>query len=296
MAQYTRTTLTFSLLLAVASTTSAHAQDRIDSFATYAAHDLAQNSLLTRDSDIPELPASISTSTPSDDTTAATTSTDPSIVFLPADNADAKLPKLHKPDTNEQFYYRHKLELSLETGALPINTPFVFDVFVGGDYSHNPLHYTLIPIFPAIRFMTGDIKGKGPFRGNTELTAALSLTVVARGPETAYGAFDLGFRRNFIPHNWVVIPYFDAWLGAGFINAAQPRGVPNSQGQDFTFTIRVGTGLRYNINERFGASLGASYMHVSNLYLSEPKYEDYGINVVGPVITVYMRLNKHKKK
>jgi hypothetical protein len=292
MPQHIRIGLTFSLLLvAFAATTSAHAQERLDSFATYVAHDLAQNSLLVASSDIPELPASISTSD-----SDATTGTDPSLVFLPADSADAKLPKLHKPDTNAQFYYRHKLELSLETGALFINTPFVFDVFVGGDYSHNPLHYTLIPIFPAIRFMTGDIKGKGPFRGNTELTAALSLTVVARGPETAYGAFDLGFRRNFIPHNWVVIPYFDAWLGAGFINAAQPRGVPNSQGQDFTFTIRVGTGLRYNINERFGASLGASYMHVSNLYLSEPKYEDFGINVVGPVITVYMRLDRHKKK
>jgi hypothetical protein len=294
MPQHIRTGLTISLLLvAVAATTSAHAQDRLDSFAAYAAQDLAQNSLLVAGSDIPELPASISTSAPDD---SAATTTGPSLVFLPAGNAGTRPPKLKLPDSNEQYFYRHKLELSLETGALFINTPFVFDVFVGGDYSHNPLHYTLIPIFPAIRWTPGNISGPGPLRGNTELTASLSLTLVARGPETAYGAFDLGFRRNFIQRNWKVIPYFEGWLGAGFINAAEPHGNPYAQGQDFTFTIRVGTGFRYNINERFGASLAGSYMHVSNLYLSEPKYEDNGINVVGPVITVYMRLDKHKKK
>jgi hypothetical protein len=279
MPQPTRTRLVFVLLLGGA------------------AHALAQDKLLVVDSGPPELPPAISSLAPSGPTAAgpASGSSDPSLIFLPAD-AEAKLRRPKLLDANEQFYYRHRLELSLETGALFINTPFVFDVFVDGDYSHNPLHYTLVPIFPAIRWTPGNISGPGPLRGNTELTASLSLTAIARGPETAYGAFDLGFRRNFIQRNWRLVPFFEGWLGAGFIDAAEPRGNPYAQGQDFTFTIRMGTGVRYNINERFGASLAASYMHVSNAYLSEPRYDDNGINVVGPVIAVYMRLDKHRKK
>ena len=37
-------------------------------------------------------------------------------------------------------------------------------------------------------------------------------------------------------------------------------------------------------------------MHVSNFYLSEPKYEDFGINVYGSIVGVYMRLGKAKTK
>jgi hypothetical protein len=35
-------------------------------------------------------------------------------------------------------------------------------------------------------------------------------------------------------------------------------------------------------------------MHVSNFYLSEPRYEDFGINVYGSIVGVYMRLGKPK--
>ncbi len=98
-------------------------------------------------------------------------------------------------DFNKNIYYRNKLEFSLETGALPINIPFVFDIFVGGDYSQRPLHYTLVPIFPSLRWQMGDIKGPGILRGNTDLTATISVTAIPRGPEKIYGAFDLGVRR-----------------------------------------------------------------------------------------------------
>jgi hypothetical protein len=35
-----------------------------------------------------------------------------------------------------------------------------------------------------------------------------------------------------------------------------------------------------------------TYMHVSNFYLSEPRYEDFGINVYGPMVGIYMRVGK----
>ena len=64
-------------------------------------------------------------------------------------------PKLKRPDFNDDIYYRNKVEFSLETGALWINLPFIFDVFEGGDYSTNMLHYTLIPIFPSFHWHLG---------------------------------------------------------------------------------------------------------------------------------------------
>jgi hypothetical protein len=210
------------------------------------------------------------------------------------------------PDFNRDIYYRNKLEFSLETGGLPINIPFVFDVFVGGDYSQRPLRYTLVPIFPSLRWHMGDIKGPGILRGNTDLTATISVTAIPRGPEKVYGAFDLGLRRNFVHRNWRTAPYFELRLGAGFIDAKEPDGVSYAQGQDFTFTLMMGAGARYNFNPRYSMSFGPEYMHISNLYLSEqhtcnsgtflhPCYNN-GINVLGGMVGFNVRLGKAKQE
>jgi hypothetical protein len=200
------------------------------------------------------------------------------------------------PDFNSDIYYRNKLEFSLDTGALPINIPFVFDVFVGGDYSQRPLRYTLVPVFPSLRWHMGDVRGPGILRGNTDLTATLSFTAISRGPESRYGAFDLGVRRNFVQRNWRSAPYFELRLGAGFIDAQGPYGAPYAQGQDFTFTLMLGAGVRYNFNPRYSMTLGPEYMHVSNAYMSEPKYLDHGINVCGGMVGFNVRLGSAKQK
>ena len=197
-------------------------------------------------------------------------------------------------DFNTDIYYRNKLELSVETGGLPINIPFVFDVFVGGNYSQKPLHYTLVPTFTSLRWHMGDVRGPRILRGNTDLTASLSFTTIPRGPETHYAAFDLGMRRNFVPRNWRATPYFELRLGAGFIDA-RPDLSFYAQGQDFTFTLWLGAGIRYNFNPRYSVTLGPAYMHVSNAYLSEPKHLDNGINVCGGMVGFNVRLGKPKQ-
>ncbi|WP_348267628.1 acyloxyacyl hydrolase [Edaphobacter paludis] len=197
-------------------------------------------------------------------------------------------------DFNTNIYYRNKLELSFETGVLPINIPFVFDVFEGDNYTQKPLHYTLVPIFPSLRWHMGSIRGPGILRGNTDLTASLSITAIPRGPETHYEAFDLGVRRNFVYRNRRTAPYFEYRMGAGFINAKEPHGVQWAQGQDFTFTLMLGSGVRYNFSPRYSMAFGPTYMHVSNLYMSEPKYLDNGINVWGGIIGFNMRLGRPK--
>jgi hypothetical protein len=122
-----------------------------------------------------------------------------------------------------------------------------------------------------------------------------SCGAIPRGPEKVYGAFDLGVRRNFVHRNWKTAPYFEFRAGAGFIDAKRHDGVAWAQGKNFTFTLWSGA-VRYNFNPRYSVSLGPSYMHVSNLYLSEPKDLDNGINVTGGMIGFNMRLGKPKQE
>jgi Lipid A 3-O-deacylase (PagL) len=198
-------------------------------------------------------------------------------------------------DFNQDIYYKNRLDYSQQLGVLPINIPFVFDVFVGGDYSQKPLHYTLMPVMPSIRWEVANVCGPSFLRGNTDITASLPFTFVLRGPEHRYGAFALGFRRNFVYRNWHSVPYFDFRAGAGFIDAQEPHGVIYAQGQDFTFTLIMGSGVRYSFNPKWSMEVGMTYMHISNLYLSEPKYINNGINVYGPIVGFNKRLGRPKR-
>jgi hypothetical protein len=180
----------------------------------------------------------------------------------------------------------------MEIGWLPINIPFVFDIFLGDGYNNPPQYYTLLPVFASVRWQMGDVYGPWIFRGNWDLQASLGIVPIARGPESRYFAWIMGIRRNFVPHRGKIAPYWDFRLGLGGIDAKEPSGVIFAQGEDYTFTINMGSGVRYNFNQKYSISAGMNYMHISNLYLSEPRYPDYGINVYGPMVGFNVRLGK----
>lgn len=207
--------------------------------------------------------------------------------------ADETLRNIERPDFNRNIYYKNKREFSFETGWLPINIPFVFDFLLGGGYNVTGLNYTLVPNIASLRWQTGDLKGAWILRGNWDVTFSGAVTLIPRGPETNYEAYIMGIRRNFVHRNWRVAPYLDGRLGMGCIDAKGPKGAQYAQGQDFTFTLNLGSGVRYNFSPRYAMSVGMNYMHISNLYLSEPKYANYGINVYGPMVGVDIRLGKH---
>lgn len=192
-------------------------------------------------------------------------------------------------------YYRNKLEFAFDGGFLPINIPFVFDVFLGDAYNMTPLRYTLVPLVASLRWQLSDVGGPWIFRGNWDVTVSGSLTLIPRGPETRYFSYDMGIRRNFVPRRGKIAPYFDGRLGLGQINAKGPLGVEFAQGQNFTFTVNMGSGVRYNFNPRYSLSAGLNWMHISNLYLSEPAFSNYGINVYGPQFGVDVRLGRGRR-
>src|ERR1700722_5862557 len=113
---------------------------------------------------------------------------------------------------------------------------------------------------------------------------------------TRYFAFDYGIRRNFIPRNWRIVPYYEMRGGVGNINAKGPDGVLYAQGQDLTFTLMMGSGARYNLSPRFSIEAGSTYMHVSNAYLSKPRYQDFGINAGGANGCFNKCLGKEKRE
>jgi hypothetical protein len=201
--------------------------------------------------------------------------------------------RLPKPDFNREIYYSNKLEFSFDAGWLPINIPFPFNVFEGDPYDLYPLRYTLVPMAASLRWHMGNPWGPPVIRGNWDMTFSASYTAIPKGAETHYLSYDMGLRRNFIPRNWRVTPYWDVRAGLGLINAKGPLGVYYAQGQNFTFNINMGAGARYNLSPRYGFSAGLNWMHISNANLSAPAYSNYGINVYGPMFGIDIRLGKH---
>lgn len=205
-------------------------------------------------------------------------------------------------DFNRDIYYLNKLEFSFDVGWLPINIPFPFDFVEGDPYDLYPLHYTMVPILASLRWQVDDLGGPWILRGNWDISFSGSATLIPRGPETRYFAYIMGFRRNFVPRNSRIAPYWDARLGLGDINAKGPDGVMYAQGQDLTFTLNMGSGVRYNLNPRYGISAGLNWMHVSNANLSQsngkPNWgiRNYGINVLGPVFGIDIRLRGHAQQ
>ena len=204
-------------------------------------------------------------------------------------------------DFNRDIYYKNKLEFSLDAGWLPINVPFPLDVFVGDVYNTYPLKYTLVPIVASLRWHMNDVAGPWILRGNWDLTLSGSVTAIPRGPESRYLPYIMGIRRNFVRRNSRTVPYFDIGLGLGNIDAKGPEGVQYAQGQDFTFTVNMGSGVRYNFSPRYAISAGMHFMHISNLDLSQgngkPSWgvRNYGINVYGPMVGIDIQLRRHPR-
>lgn len=214
----------------------------------------------------------------------------PSESVKPSSTLIAKPPQ--RPDRNLDIYYRNRTEFSLDVGYHPVNIPFIYDFAVGDSYNMTPLKYTLVPIVASLRWHVTNVGWKWIFRGNMDFTFSGSITAIPRGPETHYFSLDYGIRRNFVYRNWRVVPFFEQRGGAGIIDAKEPLGVQFAQGQNLTFTYNLGVGARYNISDKYSFSAGMNYMHISNAYLSEPKFYNYGINVYGPMIGFDMRLGR----
>lgn len=211
-------------------------------------------------------------------------------------SSDEALQERKSASVNNAVFYRNKLEFSVEGGVLPFNIPFLFDFLGGVPFVRlDSLNYTLVPFTGSLRWELDNPDAPWILRGTTDLTVSGNFTAIPRGPETRYGAFMWGLRRNFVRRNWRYVPYVEGHVGVGGCNAKGPDGIVGAQGQDLAFTLLVGAGVRYDFSPRYAMWGGATYMHISNLYLSLPKYPNYGLNVYGPTIGFDVRLGRPKR-
>lgn len=201
-------------------------------------------------------------------------------------------------DFNRSIFRRNKVELAIETGALAYNTPLILDPIFGWKFKRDPSvpNYTLIPTSVLIRWQLYDPRGPWLLRGNTEFAFGAEYDAIPKGPESMYTGPLIGLRYNFIQPNARVVPYFDMRAGLGYTDAAGPweakHNLPDiGQGSKFTFTFMLGSGIRYDFNERYSASMAVTFKHISNLYLSEPKYFNHAVNVVGGTVGLNIALN-----
>lgn len=188
------------------------------------------------------------------------------------------------------LYQKNKLEFSLEGGWLPINVPFMFDFLVGDAYIVEAVHYTMIPVFASFDWQMGRVSGPLFLRGTWDATFGGTAAAIPRGPEARFFGYHMGIRRNFVQRRWKVVPYLDGRVGIGHIDARGPQGVWGAQGQDLVFSLNISSGVRYQLTRRYALTGGVGYMHISNMYLSLPKYANNGINVVGLMVGLHMRI------
>jgi hypothetical protein len=136
--------------------------------------------------------------------------------------SNARVGASKPPDFNRAIFFKNKFEFSQDVGWLPINIPFPFDFMLSDQYQLYPLKYTLVPIIGSLRWQIDNIKGPLILRGNWDLEFSGAVVAIPRGPETRYFAYMMGMRRNFVPRNSRVTPYFDWRAGLGQINAKGP--------------------------------------------------------------------------
>lgn len=167
--------------------------------------------------------------------------------------------------------------------AVGITAGPLFDV--GGNESENLLSATVV----SWHWQLDDVGNPGWRRGNTEWITSAYIHPVWDGTESRFLGGAFGPRYNFVQEGWQWVPYLGARVGFGFTDSRDNSTLLGPQGQDFVFTFMVEAGARYIVNDRMDISLGALYQHFSNAGLSEPAQTNYGLDVLGPVVSVNFR-------
>lgn len=201
-------------------------------------------------------------------------------------------------DFNRKIFYKNKFELSLETGALAYNTPLILDPIFGQTFKRQAglPYYTLVPTSLMVGWQLYNPRGPWFLRGTTEFSFGGVYTAIVKGPESIFTGPIIGLRYFFVQPNTRMVPFAYLRGGLGYTDAQGPYEVAHhqpdiGQGQDLTFTFSMGSGLRYDFNARYSAYVSVDFMHISNAYLSEPKYYNHGVNVVGGLVGFTIELN-----
>jgi lipid A 3-O-deacylase len=162
-------------------------------------------------------------------------------------------------------------ELSYETGIL----------WSAGARA-TPLEYVVLP--QLITLKTPKVSRRAFAGGDLVLRSRFSLLLepIIQGPEHSYlGASASGCLEWWTPSRTTCL-FFASGGGLGWMDS-KGYAVKGGQGQDLNFNWLVYLGGKYQRGERFSATLGVYYQHVSNTGLDEV---NPGLDAVGPMFSV----------
>ena len=141
----------------------------------------------------------------------------------------------------------------------------------------NPNSYEVGAQFVTARWRFGPVYREGFFRGYNQFYILGMAEPIIRGPENLYYGISVGLRYNFIQPGSRFTPYLSGGVGLGWIDSH--ANINGAQGQDFTFNCLGALGVSYKINEKWKASAGLVYQHLSNGGQTDP---NPSLNLLGP--------------
>ena len=148
---------------------------------------------------------------------------------------------------------------------------------------NNPRNYHLAPQILSLAYLPSTRWSLGHLEVRSEIHLCAIAEPVLHGVENHYFGGALRTRWTFRRANSRGEFFLDGGLGAGAIDSTDD---PFGEGQDFTFTVLLGAGFRFSIDERRSVALGILYQHLSNGGLSEPERRNTGIDAFGPSLGI----------
>jgi len=148
---------------------------------------------------------------------------------------------------------------------------------------NNPRNYHLAPQIFSLAWVLPLSWSVAQCEVRSELLLSAIAEPILHGPENHYfgGALRSRWILGSANSHWQF--YLDGGAGAGAIDSTDD---PLGQGQDFTFIILFGSGMRYAVNERLSIGVGILYQHLSNGGLSEPEKRNTALDSFGPQLGI----------
>lgn len=119
--------------------------------------------------------------------------------------------------------------------------------------------------------------GEGCFRGNWELLGEVFGGPIVDGPGDLFAGLTVFLRYNFVQPDSKWVPYFQLGAGGVYSNM-KDDDVQRLIGQDLSFNLQAGLGVRYFSSERMAWFLEANIRHFSN---ADTAARNLGLNSVG---------------
>jgi lipid A 3-O-deacylase len=148
---------------------------------------------------------------------------------------------------------------------------------------NNPRNYHLAPQIVSLGWVPSFSWSVAQCEIRSEIQLCAIAEPILHGPENHYfgGALRSRWILGSADSPWQF--YLDGGVGAGAIDSTDD---PLGQGQDFTFIILFGSGVRYAMNERLSIGVGILYQHLSNGGLSEPEKRNTALDSFGPQLGI----------